>query len=60
MTDGFKEIRHPQTGKVLFRFDARGDRVEIKSEQTGGKPHVEALEPHRAGLKAGRREKRVG
>ncbi len=40
MSDAFREIRDPETGRLILRYDEDGERVEVKSRQTGNRVRV--------------------
>ncbi len=58
MSDAFREIRDPETGRLILRYDEDGERVEVKSRQTGNRVRVYDLKDSRRQVD-GKRTKRV-
>ncbi len=52
----FKEIRDPDTGRLILRYDPDAEQVEVKSRQTGNKAKVYDLRP--VDSRTGKRVKR--
>lgn len=45
----FREVRDPETGELVIKFDPETDRIQYKNRER--KTRVQSLTPHRSAVK---------